>query len=76
MRKLLRQPDVLLLDEVTSGLDHETRDEVVANVVQEYRSKVVVFSTYDRDLAAKVDETIVLPPRSQAEARAEETLDA
>lgn len=75
-RALLRQPDVLLLDEVTSGLDHETRDKVVANVLQEFRSKIVVFSTHDRDLAAKVDETILLQPLTQAEAPTAEALGA
>jgi ABC-type multidrug transport system fused ATPase/permease subunit len=66
-RALLRQPDVLLLDEITAGLDHETRDRVVANVLDEYRSRMVLFSTHDLDLAARADEIIALRPLALGE---------
>jgi ABC-type bacteriocin/lantibiotic exporter with double-glycine peptidase domain len=57
-RALLRQPEVLLLDEVTAGLDHETRDQLVSNILREFRSRIVVFATHDRELASRVDEVI------------------
>jgi len=60
-RALLRQPQVLLLDESTSALDRATRDKVVKSIVDEYRDRIVVFSTHDLDIAGKVDEVIELP---------------
>jgi ABC-type bacteriocin/lantibiotic exporter with double-glycine peptidase domain len=65
-RALLRQPEVLLLDEVTAGLDHQVRDELVSNVLAEYKSKIVVFATHDRELASMVDHVISIYPFSQA----------
>ena len=64
-RALLRQPEVLLLDEVTAGLDHQTRDELVENVLSEFKSKIVVFATHDRELASMVDEVIGVYPSAQ-----------
>jgi ABC-type bacteriocin/lantibiotic exporter with double-glycine peptidase domain len=54
-RALLREPDVLLLDESTSALDRATRDEVVTNILREYRNRIVVFATHDESVASRVD---------------------
>jgi ABC-type multidrug transport system fused ATPase/permease subunit len=59
-RALLRKPQVLLLDESTSALDRATRDKVVRSIIDEYRDRIVVFSTHDLDIARKVDEVIEL----------------
>jgi ABC-type bacteriocin/lantibiotic exporter with double-glycine peptidase domain len=64
-RALLRQPEVLLLDEVTAGLDHQTRDELVTNVLSEFKSRIVVFATHDRELASMVDQVISVYPSAQ-----------
>jgi ABC-type multidrug transport system fused ATPase/permease subunit len=62
-RGLLRDPSVLLLDESTTGLDANTRDDVIHNVLRLCGRGIVVFATHDRDLIAKVDEVISLPAR-------------
>lgn len=59
-RGLLRNPDVLLLDESTTGLDAETRDSVVDNILESYRDKIVVFSTHDESVISQVDVVIDL----------------
>jgi ABC-type multidrug transport system fused ATPase/permease subunit len=65
-RALLRNADVLLLDESTAGLDAGTRDRVVKNVLRLYRNRIVVFATHDREIASRVDEVISLAPRAAA----------
>ena len=60
-RALLRNPDVLLLDESTTGLDAETRDGVLRNIVGMYRERIVIFATHDKDVAAQVDEVVSMP---------------
>lgn len=78
-RGVLRQPDVLLLDESTSALDAKTRDAVVANLLREFANRIVVFVTHDEFVMSHVDEIIRLEPQKltapaakseQAEARA------
>ena len=54
-RALLREADVLLLDESTSALDNETRSIVVDNVLHAYRDKIVVFATHDEYVLSQVD---------------------
>lgn len=54
-RAVLRQPDVLLLDESTSALDADTRRKVVSNLIEEFRDRIVVFVTHDEFVTSKVD---------------------
>jgi ABC-type multidrug transport system fused ATPase/permease subunit len=65
-RGLLRDAEVLLLDECTAGLDPETRDRVVGNILRLYRDRIVVFATHDREVASQVDEVLSLPQRAAA----------
>ncbi|HEX4984476.1 MAG TPA: ABC transporter ATP-binding protein [Burkholderiales bacterium] len=60
-RGLVRHPDVLLLDESTTGLDVDVRDRVVDNIIDIFRTKIVIFSTHDKDVIERVDEVIQLP---------------
>ena len=57
-RALLREADVLLLDESTSALDTETRDIVIENVLHAYRDRIVVFATHDEYVLSRVDVVI------------------
>ena len=61
-RALLRDPQVLLLDESTSALDRPTRDRVTKAILAEYAKRIVVFATHDREISDQVDEVIQLEP--------------
>ena len=74
-RGLLRNPDALLLDESTAGLDADTRDEVIRNIMTLYRDRIVVFATHDRDLVSRVDEVILLPKNTESENAQDEAKD-
>lgn len=68
-RALLRRPAVLLLDESTSALDAETRSRVMANLLTEYRDKIIVFVTHDAQVIAAVDEVIDIEALNRVESR-------
>ena len=55
-RALIRNPDVLILDEATSALDPQTRDIVLKNLRELFRSKILLFITHDKYLIQAVDE--------------------
>jgi ABC-type bacteriocin/lantibiotic exporter with double-glycine peptidase domain len=59
-RAVLRHPDVLLLDESTSALDAATREQVVENLLNEFKDRIVVFVTHDEFVMSKVDEVLDL----------------
>jgi ABC-type bacteriocin/lantibiotic exporter with double-glycine peptidase domain len=59
-RALLRQPDVLILDESTSALDKATQKQVIENVLAQYTNKIVIFVTHDPYIMGRVSETIDL----------------
>jgi ABC-type multidrug transport system fused ATPase/permease subunit len=59
-RALLKNADVLILDESTTGLDADTRDKVVSNLRSLFRDRVLIFLTHDKDLLSRVDEVIAL----------------
>lgn len=48
--QLMRQPDVLLLDEPTAGLDWSVRDEVLELLQDLARDKVLIVVTHEPDL--------------------------
>jgi ABC-type bacteriocin/lantibiotic exporter with double-glycine peptidase domain len=62
-RAVLRHPDVLLLDESTSALDAATREQVVGNLLKEFKERILVFVTHDAFVMSMVDEVIDLSPR-------------
>lgn len=62
-RAVLRRPDVLLLDESTSALDAATREQVVANLMEEFKDRIVIFVTHDAFVMSKVDEVLDLSSR-------------
>jgi ABC-type bacteriocin/lantibiotic exporter with double-glycine peptidase domain len=59
-RALLRNPDVLLLDESTSALDPATREELVDKLLHQFRSRIILFVTHDAFVVSKVDEVLDL----------------
>jgi len=44
-----------LLDESTSALDATTREKVIVNLLQEFKSRILVFVTHDEFVTSKVD---------------------
>ncbi len=60
VRALLREPEVLILDESVNALDSETRLNVVKNIIDEYKNKIVIFVTHDKDILTLVDNVINL----------------
>ncbi len=54
-RAVLRQPDVLLLDESTSALDEGTRKRVVSNLLTEFQDRIILFVTHDAFVMGEAD---------------------
>ena len=59
-RALLRNPDLLILDEGTSALDKATQVRVIEKILREYSDRIVVFVTHDPAVIARVDDVIDL----------------
>jgi len=59
-RALIRKPDVLILDEATSALDPQIKDFIMANIIEEYREKILIFVTHDPAIFPLVDNVIDL----------------
>jgi subfamily B ATP-binding cassette protein MsbA len=66
-RAVLRNPDVLLLDESTSALDASTREQVVENLLSEFKDRILVFVTHDAFVMSKVNEVLDLSSRPLSE---------
>jgi ABC-type bacteriocin/lantibiotic exporter with double-glycine peptidase domain len=65
-RALLRNPDVLVLDESTSALDAPTRDAVLANILQHFRDRIVIVVTHDPVVMSQMRNTLFLQAHSAA----------
>jgi ABC-type bacteriocin/lantibiotic exporter with double-glycine peptidase domain len=61
-RALLRQADVIIMDESTSALDPATRERILSAVLPRYRDRIVIFITHDPAILEQVDEVIHLNP--------------
>ena len=57
-RAFLRQPEILILDESTSALDAKTERSVIENILQRFKSGIVILITHSPDIAALADESI------------------
>ena len=65
-RAVLRKPDVLVLDESTAALDHDIRERVVTNLIEEFRDRILLFVTHDRGIASRVSQVLDLARLSRA----------
>lgn len=54
-RALVRDPALLLLDEVTGGLDPATEHALVANIIDSRRGRTTIFFTHHEFVASRVD---------------------
>src|ERR1700691_180138 len=65
-RALLRNPDVLVLDESVSALDAPTRNAVLGNILEHFRDKILIVVTHDPTVISRLQDTLVLRPPPQA----------
>jgi ABC-type multidrug transport system fused ATPase/permease subunit len=65
-RALLRNPDVLVLDESVSALDAPTRNAVLGNILEHFRDKIVIVVTHDAAIISRMQSTLLLRPPPQA----------
>jgi len=63
-RALLRNPDVLVLDESTSALDAPTRDAVLANILRHFKDRIVIVVTHDPAVMSQMQNTLFLQANS------------
>jgi len=54
-RMVLREPEILLLDEVTTALDDVTKYQVVKNLLEAFEDKIIIFVTHDPFVMNSVD---------------------
>ncbi len=59
-RALLGEPRILLFDELTSAMDNQTEQEVIAAIRQFSKDRTLVLSTHRSALLALVDRIVVL----------------
>jgi ABC-type bacteriocin/lantibiotic exporter with double-glycine peptidase domain len=55
-RALIRQPDVLILDECTNAVDPATRRLLVETLCQRFSNRILIFITHDPEVIAAVSE--------------------
>ncbi len=67
-RALLREPDVLLLDEATNALDAGIREQLVSNLTAEFKDRILLFVTHDPFVTSRVHEVLDLPVVNHAPA--------
>jgi ABC-type multidrug transport system fused ATPase/permease subunit len=68
-RALIRRPDLLILDEATTALDHGLEDEVRANILQACRGRTVIVITHRMDIACAADHIVKLSGGQVTEGR-------
>jgi len=54
-RALLKEPDVLILDESVNALNSEMRIQIVKQLIKIYSQKIIIFVTHDKDILDQVD---------------------
>ena len=59
-RAILRNPDVLILDESINALDSVTRINIVKRLLSQYKEKILIFVTHDEDILCLVNNIINL----------------
>jgi ABC-type multidrug transport system fused ATPase/permease subunit len=67
-RALLRNPDVLVLDESTSALDAPTRNLIMGNILRHFRDRIVIVVTHDPAVISQMQRTLSLRPQVPAPA--------
>ncbi len=74
-RALLRDPDVLVLDESTSALDAPTRDLVLDNILEHFRDRILMVVTHDPAVISRMQQTLHLQVRQSNAVRSKDDYD-
>ncbi len=67
-RALIRDPQVLVLDEFTSGLDPATEKEVLDDIFRVFKDQTIVCITHKQSVAARFDRVFRIPGQNAAAA--------
>ena len=59
-RALYKNPDLIVLDEFGSALDHATLSKVIANIKSKFKDGIVIFVTHSNVVAQEASKTISL----------------
>lgn len=59
-RVFLRNPAILIVDEATSSLDHETEQAVLANLRRHMAGRILLFVTHRRQIADTLDRIVYI----------------
>ena len=60
-RALIREPQFLLLDEFTSGLDHDIEKSIIDDLLKLIDKQTIICITHSQYVASKMDRIIYLP---------------
>ena len=60
VRALIRDPEIIILDESTNSLDKKTEDEIINFMKILKKDKTIIFVTHDQQLSKICDEVINL----------------
>ncbi|MFN9320070.1 MAG: multidrug ABC transporter permease, partial [Chitinophagales bacterium] len=64
-RTLIKDNDILILDDITSALDKETEKKVLDNVFQYHRGKTLFIVTHRISTLSRVDKVLVLDDKGR-----------
>ena len=59
-RALIRNPEILILDESTNSLDKKTEEEIINFLKKLKKTKTIIFVTHDHELSKICDDIINL----------------
>lgn len=59
-RMLMKQPDYLIMDEATSGVDKATEKEIWRHVRERMNGKTTIFISHDMDVITSADHIVVI----------------
>lgn len=60
LRAIIRDPEILILDETTSSLDKKTEDLILSFINKIKKNKTIIFISHDQNLSSIYDEKINL----------------
>ena len=64
-RALIRDPQIIVLDEFTSALDRETENQILDEMLSIMEKQSVICITHSQNVADRMDRTIFLPDVSE-----------